>query len=123
MLTRGYPPLLTLAEERALLAELVACRAEGRQRRYLELRERLALANLRMVRAMAARHARDDDELEDLMQAGFLGLLRAIDGYDPARANGCRFATPAGWWIRSALSKAARARREAPAGLLGWVPD
>lgn len=117
-----YPTLLGPAEERSLLAELSAARDPGDRQRYLQLRERLVLANLRLVRAIARRYARNEEETAELMQVGTIGLLKAIDRYDPARANGSRFATPAGWWIRAAIGETLKRRREVPTGVLDWLP-
>jgi RNA polymerase sigma factor (sigma-70 family) len=64
----------------------------------------LAEANLRLVISVAKRYARRGLDLADLVQEGNLGLLRAIDGFEPER--GVRFSTYAVWWIRQAISRA-----------------
>ena len=51
----------------------------------------------------------DDDERNDLIQEGMLGLFRAADKYDPER--GVKFTTYACWWIRGKMSTQMRARR------------
>lgn len=60
--------------------------------------------NLRLVVTLARRHAGRGLPLGDLIQEGNLGLLRAIDGFDPAL--GFRLGTYAAWWIRKAMQHA-----------------
>src|SRR5439155_23759314 len=64
----------------------------------------LAEANLRLVVSVAKRYARRGLDMADLVQEGNLGLLRAIDGFEPER--GVRFSTYAVWWIRQAIEEA-----------------
>jgi len=77
-------------------------------RRALRAAERvkrtLAEHSLRLVVTLARRHTGRGLPLEDLIQEGNLGLLRAIDGYDPGR--GFRLGTYAAWWIRKAMQHA-----------------
>ena len=80
---------------------------------------RLHEANLRLVLAMARRYSRRGVPLADLIQEGNLGLIRAVQKYDPAK--GYRFAAFATWWIRQALTRTAadwarRAPVSRPAG-------
>jgi RNA polymerase sigma-32 factor len=63
------------------------------------LAERLVLANMRMVVALAHRYSRADDDVSDLVQEGNRGLLRAVTKFDPTR--GIKFCTYAAWWIRA----------------------
>ena len=65
---------------------------------------RLQEANLRLVLAMARRYNRRGVPLADLIQEGNLGLIRAVQKYDPAK--GYRFTAFATWWIRQALTRA-----------------
>jgi len=67
------------------------------------LGERLIVANMRMVVALAHHHCRADDDLRDLIQEGNRGLLRALEKYDPTR--GLKFCTYAVWWIRAYMLK------------------
>ncbi|WAS96060.1 sigma-70 family RNA polymerase sigma factor [Nannocystis punicea] len=60
-------------------------------------------ANLRLVVALARRFHRGSVPLQDLIQEGNLGLMKAVDRFDPAR--GCRFSTYGSWWIRHAISR------------------
>jgi len=74
---------------------------------------RLQEASLRLVLSMAGRYTGRGVPLQDLIQEGNLGLIRAVQKYDPAR--GYRFAAFATWWIRQALTRAV-------AGQAGRVP-
>ena len=67
-------------------------------------REELAEANLRLVVKVARKFKHPDLTLADLVQEGNLGLLEAVDKFDPDK--GCRFSTYACWWIRQAISRA-----------------
>jgi RNA polymerase sigma factor (sigma-70 family) len=76
--------------------------------RHLRAAERakakLAEHNLRLVVTLAKRYVGRGLALVDLIQEGNLGLLRAIDGFDPHR--GFRLSTYAAWWIRQAMQHA-----------------
>lgn len=61
-------------------------------------------ANLRLVVTMARRFNRGRMSLPDLIQEGNIGLLKAVDRFDPQR--GFRFSTYGSWWIRHAISRA-----------------
>ena len=71
---------------------------------YVEARNRFMCANLRFVVHVASRYGRRYMSLPDRIQEGNLGLLKAIDRFDPER--GCRFSTYAAWWIRHAVTEA-----------------
>ena len=91
----GRANLLTAEQETAL----------GRRARHgcAESRERLITTNLRLVVSVAKRFAGKGVPLHDLIQEGNLGLLKAVDRFDPER--GYRFSTYATWWIRQAVSR------------------
>lgn len=80
-------------EERSQLVEEVA---DGER-----AREHFVEANLRLVVAFAKRYRRPGVELLDLVQAGNIGLLRAVERFDWHRGN--RFSTYAMWWIRQSV--------------------
>lgn len=67
-------------------------------------RQRFVAANLRLVASLARRYTHPFSSQADLIQEGTLGLLRAVDGYDPTR--GTRFSTYAAWWIRHGITRA-----------------
>jgi RNA polymerase primary sigma factor len=71
---------------------------------YLHARNRFVCANLRLVVAFAKRYGRHHTPLADRIQEGNLGLMKAVDRFDPDR--GVRFSTYAAWWIRHAITRA-----------------
>jgi RNA polymerase primary sigma factor len=92
---RGIP-LLTPDEERQLI---VRSRRDGCE----ASRTRLVLGNLRLAVYIAKRYAGLGAPLQDLVEAANVGLLMAVDRFDPAKE--ARFATYAQWWIRRSIFK------------------
>src|SRR5215207_10813766 len=72
----------------------------GDEAARIELTER----NLRLVVSVARRYSRRGLPLEDLVQEGNIGLMKAVDRFDPERDY--RFSTYATWWIRQAVGRA-----------------
>ncbi len=67
-------------------------------------REQLVRSNLRLVVSIAKRFATGKLPLSDLIEEGNLGLIRAIDSFDPS--VGVRFSTYAAWWIKQCIKRA-----------------
>jgi RNA polymerase sigma factor (sigma-70 family) len=65
-------------------------------------RERMILANMGLVVNLAHRYADQGDLLDDLIQEGMWGLIRAVDAFDPQKHN-TRFSTYAAHWIRKGI--------------------
>ena len=97
----GSPPCL---ETWAAAVKLTPAALRRRLRQGQRSRERMVAANLRLVVTIARKYLHCQRELEDLIQEGNLGLIRAVDRFDPSR--GYRFSTYAYWWIREGISRA-----------------
>lgn len=67
-------------------------------------REQLVRSNLRLVVNIAKKYGNCGMSLGDLIEEGNLGLLRAVDYFDPDR--GTRFSTYAAWWIKQSIKRA-----------------
>jgi RNA polymerase sigma factor (sigma-70 family) len=106
----GRLPLLTAEEEQDLARRIETDSHEDGPK---AAREHLFLANTRLVVSIAKRYPRPPGvELMDLIQAGNVGLQRAVDGFDWRR--GVRFSTYATRWIHQAVGRAVD--RSAPGG-------
>jgi RNA polymerase sigma factor (sigma-70 family) len=90
-------PLLTMDQERHLGRLIVEHNDPG-------ARDRLIRSNLRLVVNIAKRYGNRGLSLGDLIEEGNLGLIRAVDYFDPGR--GTRFSTYAAWWIKQSIKRA-----------------
>lgn len=79
-------------------------RVRSRNAELWRAKDKFVRANLRLVVTMARRYNRGQLPLPDLIQEGNIGLMKAVDRFDPDR--GFRFSTYASWWIRHAISRA-----------------
>ncbi|ENV5937331.1 RNA polymerase sigma factor RpoS [Vibrio parahaemolyticus] len=92
----GFSPLLT-AEEEVLYARRALRGDEAARKRMIE-------SNLRLVVKISRRYSNRGLALLALIEEGNLGLIRAVEKFDPER--GFRFSTYATWWIRQTIERA-----------------
>lgn len=92
----GFSPLLS-AEEEVFFARKSLKGCESSRKRMIE-------SNLRLVVKISRRYVNRGLALLDLIEEGNLGLIRAVEKFDPER--GFRFSTYATWWIRQTIERA-----------------
>ena len=92
----GFSPLLS-AEEEVFFSRKSLKGCEKSRNRMIE-------SNLRLVVKIARRYNNRGLALLDLIEEGNLGLIRAVEKFDPER--GFRFSTYATWWIRQTIERA-----------------
>lgn len=97
----GQTPLLTAEEERSL----AQAARNGTPAEQVVAKQKLVEANLRLVVFMARKYTRIGAlPILDIVQEGNIGLMRAVDRFDPSRGH--RLSTYATWWIRQSINRA-----------------
>lgn len=90
-------PLLTAEQEKELGWKII-------NEQCPVARETMIRSNLRLVVSIAKNYNNRGLTLNDLVEEGNIGLMRAVEGFDPAQ--GARFSTYASWWIKQGIKRA-----------------
>lgn len=93
----GELPLLTAEQEKQIARRII-------HQNDPEARDRMIRSNLRLVVSIAKNYGGRGLALQDLIEEGNLGLLKAVESFDPEQ--GARFSTYASWWIKQAIKRA-----------------
>ncbi len=100
-LARGF--LMELADS-GLVGEPASAHAfDQAMRTYRRARDRMTVANLKLVNSIAKKYLFSGQPLDDLLQEGNIGLIKAVDRFDWRR--GFKFSTYATWWIRQQVGR------------------
>ena len=87
-------------EDEVRLAEIIAQGGPQAQ----QAKDEFVLRNMKLVAKIAKGYYNSSMDQADIMQEGFIGLMQAVDKFDPAL--GYKFSTYATWWIRQGISRA-----------------
>ncbi len=100
-LTRGF--LMELADSGLVGEPATAAAFKQAMAAYRHARDRMTVANLKLVYSIAKKYLFSGQPLDDLLQEGNIGLIKAVDRYDWRR--GFKFSTYATWWIRQQIGR------------------
>ncbi len=98
--TLSYSKMLNAKDEVVIARKLGS--TNPREREYAV--NQLVTSNLRLVTSIAKKFSNRGLDMEDLIQEGTMGLIKAIQKFDYKRGN--KFSTYATWWIRQAITRA-----------------
>ncbi len=101
-LARGF--LVSLVDEARRDRSPAATSYRGAVERYLTARNLFVVANLRLVFSIAKRYMGSGLLMDDLLQEGHVGLIKAVDKFDWRR--GYKFSTMGTWWVRQQVTRA-----------------
>jgi len=104
-------PLLSADEEKHLARKIIN---EG----CMASREHMIRSNLRLVVAIAKRYMNRGLSLQDLIEEGNVGLVKAVEGFDPDM--GARFSTYGCWWIKQGPRGCSKRSWAAPPPCKSW---